>query len=271
MTGTSESSFGSVELERVLVDALLLTSDAELIDRPDWAQLSTPSLPEPNRNGVFLARMAEDEADARIAAVKQRYAEAGAGFRWVVGPSSTPADLSARLERAGIGKLATALGMHMGVPAEVPAAPEGVIVRQVGPDDVELYAEISMRAWERGPHFRRECKNVIVHALERGPDRYRAYLVFAHGEPVGSTMLTLLPGVGYFQGAAIVPERRRQGIYRALLDHRLGVLRELAIENAVIWADESSSAGVCRRAGFVPLCKADFHELCSSSAQADHG
>jgi GNAT superfamily N-acetyltransferase len=71
----------------------------------------------------------------------------------------------------------------------------------------------------------------------------------------------VLPGVGYFQGAAVLPERRRHGIYVALIHHRLALLRRLGIEHAVIWASETTSAGVCRRAGFVPLCRAVFHEL----------
>lgn len=258
---TDESTFGAAELERVLIDALMLTADAELIDRPDWAQLSTPSLAEPSRNGVYLARMSESDADARIAEVKQRYLDRGAGFRWVVGPSSTPADLSARLERAGIGKLATALGMVMAVPAEIPAVPEGLLVRPIEHDDIELYGQISMRAWERGPDFQRECERVAKDALAHEPCQNRMWLVYDRAEPVGIAVLTLLAKVGYFQGAAILPERRRQGFYQALLHHRLAVLRELGIEHAVIWADESTSAGVCSRVGFVPRCRAVFHEV----------
>jgi N-acetylglutamate synthase-like GNAT family acetyltransferase len=258
----SASNFGPIELERVLVDALRPTPDAELIDRPEWVQLSTPSLPDAHRNGVYLARLSEAEADATITEVARCYAERGAGFRWIIGPSSTPADLSARLERAGIPKLATALGMHMPVPIAAPVVPEGVIVRRVGPDDVERYAEVNARAWQRGPAFRRESEGFIARALARGDDSLRSWLVYEAGntEAIGTATLSLLPGVGYFQGAAIVPERRRRGIYRALLHLRLAVLRELGIEHAVIWADESSSAGVCRRVGFVPRCRAVFHE-----------
>jgi GNAT superfamily N-acetyltransferase len=255
------SEYGSLELERVLIDALAPVPESLLIDRPDWVQLITPSLREPNLNCVMLARLSEDDADARIAEVSQRYRDQGAPFRWVVGPSSTPGDLSARLVRAGIPVLVTALGMHMQVPSEVPPLPAGLTLRPVGPDDLGLYAEVNMHAWQRGPDFRSECVASMRRALARPDQRLRAWLVEREGAAIGTSNLCLLPGAGYFQGGAVVPEYRREGIYRALIHQRLAVLRELAIEHAVVWADEATSAGVCRSAGFVPECRAIFHQL----------
>ncbi|KIG19326.1 Acetyltransferase, GNAT family protein [Enhygromyxa salina] len=256
---------GAIELERVLVDALALSPDAVLIDRPDWVQLTTPSVPHPNRNGVFLARLEKDTADARIAEVKRAYLEHGAGMRWIVGPGSTPDDLSERLERAGIKRLAYALGLSMRVPARPPKLPEGLKLREVGAGDVEDYAEVNARAWERGPAFRRESEAFIVRALARDDDDLRSWLVYWHDALIGTATLRMLRGqgqdLGYLQGAAILREHRRQGIYQGLLDHRLGVLRAEGIDHVVVWADESTSAGVCQRAGFVPKCRAAFHEL----------
>ncbi|PRP92654.1 hypothetical protein ENSA5_48360 [Enhygromyxa salina] len=254
---------GAVELERVLVDALAPTADAVLIDRPDWVQLTTPSLPHPNRNGVFLARLTPETADARIAEVRREHDSRDAGMRWIVGPSSSPNDLSARLERGGIPLLATALGMHMHVPvpARVRSLPAGVELRAVGAEDCSTFANINARAWERGPSFRAECEAFMTRAIVHGDGSLRAWLLYRDDALIGTANLCLLPGLGYFQGAAIMREHRRQGLYQALVDHRLGVLRALGIEHAVVWADESTSAGVCRRAGFVAKCRAAFHEL----------
>ncbi|PRQ02730.1 GNAT family N-acetyltransferase [Enhygromyxa salina] len=255
------ADLGAVELERVLVDALAPTPDAVLVDEPDWVQLTTPSSPHPNRNGVFLARLGPELADARIAEIRSSHVARGAGMRWIVGPSSTPDDLSERLERAGVPRLASALGMHMRVPEQPPALVEGVELRQVGVGDIASFGEVNARAWERGAAFRRECEDFMTQALRREANTLRSWLVYRHDELVGTAILRLLPGLGYLQGAAVVRQHRRQGMYQALLDHRLGVLRAQGIEHVVVWADEATSAGVCRRAGFVPKCRAVFHEL----------
>ena len=251
----------ATRLERVVVDALEPEPDAVLIDRPDWVQLTSATLPHATRNGVYLARLTPDTADARIAEVRNAHIARGAGMRWVVGPSSTPDDLSARLERGGIPLLASALGMHMHVPERAPELPKGVELRPVGFGEVEDYGSINARAWERGPGFGREARGFMVAALERGDGRLRSWLVYKDEQLIGSATLCVLPGLGYLQGAAILREHRRQGMYQALLDFRLGVLRGLGIDHVVVWADESTSAGVCQRAGFVPQCRAAFHEL----------
>lgn len=260
---------GAVELERVLVDAIELTPGAVLIDHPDWVQLTTPSLPHASRNGVFLARLTPEAADARIAEVKRLHVERGAGIRWIVGPSCTPDDLSARLERAGVPVLASALGMHMVVPASVADLPVGLDLRPVGVHEVGDYGDINAQAWERGPAFGRESESFVTRALERGDETLRSWLVYWDQQLIGTATLCLLPGLGYLQGAAILREHRRRGIYQALLDYRLGVLRGLGVEHVVVWADESTSAGVCRRAGFVPKCRAVFHELPEPPLTAD--
>lgn len=247
-------------LERVLVDAAAIAPDTEVIERDGWLQLTTPSRPEVSRNGVFVARLEPAQVDATIDQISTYYRERGAGFRWIVGPSSAPAELSERLVRAGIPILGPALGMHMRVPSQIPDLPATLEVQPVDLDNLDTYLDVSMRGWERTPEFRVELETLSRLMLARsGPQR--AWVIYEDGVAVASSVLCVLPGVGYFQGAAVVPDRRRHGIYVALIHHRLALLRGLGIEHAVIWASETTSAGVCRRSGFVPLCRAVFHEL----------
>lgn len=255
------AELGVRELERVLVDSLDPTPDAELIDREDWVQLNTPSSTAPNCNGVYLARLAPDEVDARIAAVKRSYVERGARFRWVVSPSSAPAGLSARLEAAGIPVLARALGMVKAVPARAPELPASLSFEAVGPAELALYGRVAAEAWERGDWFRREGQAAMAQGLARGDGRLRSWIVREHGEPIGASTLCVLPGLGYLQGGAVRPDRRRRGAYRALVNHRLGILRELGIEHAVVWAVRDSSGRACEQLGFVPMCEGVWHEL----------
>jgi GNAT superfamily N-acetyltransferase len=256
----TSSSWTGAMLERVIVDAAAIAADAELTERDGWVQLVTPSRPEVSRNGVFVARIEPAQVDERIAEVTRYYRTRGAGFRWIVGPSSAPEDLSERLVRAGIPILGAALGMHMHVPTQVPDPPATLEIRPVDFGNLDAYVDVSIRGWERKPEFRVELETLSRLMLAQ-PGPQSAWVVYEDGIAVGSSVLFLLPGVGYFQGAAVLPERRRHGIYAALLHHRLALLRGLGIEHAVIWASETTSAGVCRRAGFMPLCRAVFHEL----------
>jgi GNAT superfamily N-acetyltransferase len=243
----------------VLADAAAIAPDAELIERDGWVQVTTPSRPESSRNGVFISHLDSARADERIAEVIRHYRERNSGFRWIVGPSSAPDDLSARLTHAGIPVFGTALGMHMHVPMQVPAVPPTLDIRLVEPDNIDTYVDVSIRGWGRQARSRADTET-LTRLMFTESSCQRAWVVYEDGEAVGTSVLCTLPGVGYFQGGAVLPERRRRGIYRALLHHRLALLRGLGIEHAVIWASETTSAGVCSRAGFVPLCRAVFHD-----------
>lgn len=253
------STWTATMLERVLADAAALAADAELIDRDGWLQVTTPSRPETSRNGIFVSRLEASQVDERVAEVSRHYRERGLRFRWVVGPSSTPDDLSDRLIRAGIPVFGTTLGMHMAVPTSVPELPPTLDFRPFELDDLDTWVDINVRGWEHQARSPAETEKLARLMLTEG-NRQRGWLVYEDGEPVGASVLCVLPGVGYFQGAAVLPERRRHGVYVAMIHHRLALLRGLGIEHAVIWASEATSAGVCRRSGFVPLCRAVFHE-----------
>jgi GNAT superfamily N-acetyltransferase len=259
---TEAPTYTPAMLERVLADAAAIAPDAELIERDGWVQVTSPSRPESSRNGVFISRLDHldgAQIDERIAEVSRYYRERNSGFRWIVGPSSTPEDLSARLTQAGITVFGVALGMHMHVPMQAPALPPTLDIRQVERDNIDTYVDVSVRGWGAAARSRAETET-LTRLMFTESSRQRAWVVYENGEPVGTSVLCILPGVGYFQGGAVLPERRRRGIYMSLLHHRLALLRGLGIEHAVIWASETTSAGVCASAGFVPLCRAVFHD-----------
>ena len=82
------------------------------------------------------------------------------------------------------------------------------------------------------------------------------------GERLAVTTLRLLPQqrIGYLQGAAVLPEQRRTGLYRATILHRLALLRELDYQHAVVWANARTSAQGCASMGFTPHCSGSFFE-----------
>ena len=104
----------SLDLEalyRVLFDAAQRLPDSEVIERPDWIQIRTPSSKLVQHNKVFRAVIAEADADRVIAEVLEDHAQREAALVWHVDGVSQPRDMSARLSAAGLPKLGDGLGM----------------------------------------------------------------------------------------------------------------------------------------------------------------
>lgn len=249
-------------MERVLLEAIDLEPDAQVIDRPGWKQVRTPSSPRPNHNKVVVARLRPDDADAAIAKVVDEHAARDAAFEWIVGPSSSPSDLGARLSEAGLQLLGPSLGMARVIGDEaLPMDVPGLTVHEMTTAaDVERYADVTAAAWERDEDFRERIAYIGRKCLSPAVPT-RSFIASIDGEPVASSHLRLLPGCGYLQGCAVLASRRRQGIYRALVHHRLAALRDAGIRIAVIFAAANTSGQGCRQLGFSTVCTADFYGM----------
>ena len=247
-------------LERILVETTDRESDTELIDRPDWVQIRTPSSRLVNHNAVLLARLSPSEVPARISEVVAEHAERGAGYRWVVGPSSQPADLAAQVLASGARRLGSSFGMVRTVPDDDLALDlPGLCVEPLRPDNVDAFAAVNRIAWERDEAFEETMRYMARKACTGASDR-KSWIAYLDGEPVASCSLRLLPDLGYFQGCAVVPSHRRRGIYQALLRLRLSYLRAEGRPHAAVWADAATSAITCRSLGFQSICGAEFFE-----------
>ena len=251
-----------VELERVLVDAVDREPDSELIERPGWVQVRSASSRRANNNVVVIAQLAPNEVRAVVDEVDGEHRARGAKYRWVIGPSSAPPELEAALLDRGLRSLGVALGMARTVPAQ-PRGPalEGLTIAPATASEVELYASVTTRGWERGREFEEAVRHIAGKTIGAANPATISCIARLHGEPVATSHLRLLPALGYMQGAAVLPDHRRKGIYAALLHHRLAVLREHDLDVAVIWADAEGSARVCGQHGFVEVARAKFFEV----------
>ena len=79
-------------------------------------------------------------------------------------------------------------------------------------------------------------------------------MAWLDGEAVGTGILRFPAGSGYLMGSSVRPEARGRGVYRALIGGRLQRLRDRGISYATVVADESTSAPICARLGFAPVC-----------------
>lgn len=88
--------------------------------------------------------------------------------------------------------------------------------------------------------------------MERALDvaTYHAFIARVDGVAAGIGLVRVYDDVGYLQGSAVAPAHRGRGVYRALVGHRLRVLREAGIGIALIHARADTAAPICARLGF---------------------
>ena len=210
-------------------------------------------------NLVGMAHLTDGNADAVIARVRERYASEGKAFGWVTGPSTTPADLSVRLVRAGMRRHdPPESGMALtDLAVPIDANPD-VRIDEIAPAAAERHAEMMGRAYGMPT----EVATFVVRLLAaKSPIRTRGYLAYLGGaEPVAWSYLVYIPGtrIVLLGGAATLAEFRGRGIYTALVKRRLDDARADGNEAAVIQAGHLS-APVCAKIGFRTLCELVFH------------
>ena len=213
------------------------------------------SLSDPLANLVTMARLDQRSADAAIARVKERYG--GRAFGWVTGPTTTPRDLPARLERSGFVVAERLAGMAL-TDLDRPIAAPPVRIEEVAPRDAARESDMMARAYG----MPREVNDLIIKLLgAQTRIRARGYFAYEDGKAVAWSYLVYIPNtpIVLMGGAATVPEARGHGLYTALVKRRLDDARADGREAAVIQGDRTTSAPICAKLGFRELCSLEFY------------
>jgi GNAT superfamily N-acetyltransferase len=251
-TGAFET--GSERLREVLETprrAFLPLPDTQVIERPGWLQLITPSLRQGGLNEVVFSALGEQEADTIIDETLELYRRLGLRFRWNVGPDSRPADLAERLARRGL-RQSEVQGMLRGT-AAAPLGPEGdVTVEEVDERTVEEFSRTMAAGWEIDPApIEAFNRSVLTH-----PDRrHRLFLARYRGAAAGTAGLVAFERSVYLLGGVVLPAFRQRGLYRALVVARLRYAAKRHIPFATSHARASTSAPLLERLGFETLCR----------------
>jgi len=229
---------------------------------------ATPSVSHPFVNLVGAAHWTDTEADTRIAEVSAYFQERNLPFIWLIGPSTTPADLPDRLQRAGFHKAVELAGMvltDLTIPISV--NPE-VHIREV-PDLSEAltYRELLGAAYGMPPEVAEVLVRQSFHTPEAGaaPYRFHSTLYIAHlgDDPTPVSFAVSIraddSSLVLLSGAGTVPELRGHGIYTALVARRLADARAHGCTDAVIQAVRDTSAPICAKLGFHERCGLEFY------------
>jgi GNAT superfamily N-acetyltransferase len=221
-------------LERALVFAN--TRMGEVRREPGWVQVTLPDSQTDYRNLVVRSVLADEDADARIERARAHYRAVGVDFRWWLTPSSRPLDVAAMIADPG---------------AHEPRPATDVEVAELDASELELYTDVSVAgwgapaaAWDRF-HFA---------AREKLAGGGSCFLARVGGEPAGTASLAPFEDGAHFSGAVVLPEFRRRGVYRALIDARMRTVRSRGAKFVTNLCRASTSAPICRKLGFRDVC-----------------
>lgn len=144
------------------------------------------------------------------------------------------------------------LALPPGAPVGRPVARDGVSVHRVGPEERELWTGVVCRGFSDGQPVPPEYLEIMsIFAFAPSAE---CYLARVDGQVAGGGTLAIRDGVAGLFGASTLPEFRRRGVQRALLDARLERARESGSDLAVCLARPgSTSERNVTRQGFLTL------------------
>lgn len=219
--------------------------DLQVIERPGWLQIVTPSITTGGLNEVIYSLLEEHEADRAIDEAIAIYRDRGLKFRWNAGPGSGPADLGERLARRG---LTSSSGRGMARSTDSSGDVGEVVV--VDDSTLDQFTQVMAEGWSSDPVALLELHR---HVLAEG----RQFLFIAHddGVPAATASYVACERSAYLIGGVVLPAHRGRGLYRALVHARLAHARARGLDVATSHARESTSAPILEKLGFETVCR----------------
>lgn len=225
-------------------------ADTQVYERPDWFQLLTPSFRQGGFNEVAFARIGDDDVESVIDATLAQYAAHGLRFRWTVTPDCRPLDLAERLARRGLRSERVVVLAAAVDSLQIPEA-DGVTVERVGPETVELHAEVTARGWGVDPAPLLAYQRSVL--ADPTDDRSHFFLARRDGEPIGIGNYVALARSAFLIGAVVLEAHRSRGAYRSLLAARVRHAAARGLKLVTTHARATTSAPILARLGFVPV------------------
>jgi ribosomal protein S18 acetylase RimI-like enzyme len=235
-------------LEEVIVTprrAFPRLPDLQVIERPGWLQIVTPSIKTGGLNEVIYSSLDEHEADSTIDTAIAMYRDLGLKFRWNAGPGSGPADLGDRLERRG---LAQSIGRGMARSTESDDKIGDVV--EVDATTVDQFTHVMAAGWSGDA-----TALLALHRHVLAEARQHLFLAYRDGVPAAAASYVPFPRSAYMIGGVVLPDYRGRGLYRALVQARMAHARARGITLATSHARESTSAPILEKLGFETVCR----------------
>lgn len=240
-------------VERQLLDLPRFSGASVTDDEPAGAVLVTHPGRGPGANFYGRIRWPADEVDARLSALRRRFAAMG---EWpsllVAGGLATPVDLGQRLGAAGWAEIETERIMWSRRPPVVPHLDPSTRLEGVTRRTVDEYEHLEREIFGLAETWSAERADGLMDAVERS--EMRAFLVRLHGEAIAVARVALGQHVAGLYGIGVAPRRRRQG-YGALVT-AIATRSALATGDRLAWLSVSerneAAVGLYAALGYRP-------------------
>lgn len=226
----------------------------EVVIEDNWIQVTTPTAPVAHLNGVFKCSLREQEAEDRIKNTIEHYKNLKLPFQFKISPSSKPLNLSAILSHYKMQSSETLYGLYADPHSiKIPYNPD-VEIKMLDLSTLEDWLIVQASAWGTPPQGIEYLRRQITEAIESKTKKGLSFIAYFDNKPVASAGVRMFNQYALLAGAAVNPERRGLGIYRALLAYRLELIKKENLP-AIIHCLESTSAPICLKLGFEKICE----------------
>lgn len=117
---------------------------------------------------------------------------------------------------------------------------ERIGARLIRDDEQEVWARVAARGWSEFTEFADSISELMMINSKRSGAL--AFLAELDGRAIGAGMMSICDGVALMAGASTIPEARKQGAQRALLDGRLHHAASQGCDIAMICAQPGSAS-----------------------------
>lgn len=238
-----------------------------VLTRTTGATLTSSRSPYATFNNVLDTRLPDGTTtDARIREILSSFAPDSLPVTWWVGPTTTPGDLPARLQRLGLTREVPEFGMALDLGAPASAAEEEARARfgpgrgedevRIDPaddlDGLEDWLSVMAAAygWPDEPKASL-FRAMAVRDLEQNGDErdIQHFVVRVDGRPLAASSLFMAHGHAFVTNIGTVPEARGRGLGTAATMATLDLARRLGRDVATLTASVLGR-GVYQRLGF---------------------
>jgi 8-oxo-dGTP pyrophosphatase MutT (NUDIX family)/GNAT superfamily N-acetyltransferase len=231
------------------------------------------------RHGVATVHGAvgTDAAKLVIQVLRLAGANKADAVLWPVQPATTPDDLGAALERYGaeIAGIAEISSYDLTGPLPALDVPADVSVEPVDtPAQLEEAYPVTAAAFDEplaSAAYQESDAAELAGQVALGPAResfrFNARL---GGAVVGTGGVTVEGGFAKLWGAAVDPDYRGRGVYRAILLARLQLAASLGARFALVKARVGTSAPILHRAGFIAQGREISYKLVVRRPESQH-
>ncbi len=234
--------------------ALIPLADTQIIERPGWWQLITPSLKRGGMNEVICSEL--KDADTVIAETIATYMKLDVRFRFIPYPGKSSIDLVARLERSGLSRwegFAMAAATEEASAGSAAGAEErgDLAVEQVNAATLAEFTRVVAEGWQMDAAAVEPLhRQMLAHPARR----HHLFLGRKEGVAVAAASYVATFRSAYLIGGVTLPQSRGRGLYRSLVGARLRHASARGLRLCTTLARATTSAPILSRLGFQQIC-----------------